>query len=77
MVGMTTLTTTAYQSHTPSYKEVLKAISILKKHVDLDSDPCSRKLDAILNSFRYKLHIEQSKSMGPTLITDFFRCTSS
>ena len=61
----------------PTYKEVLAAVSIVKKHIDLDSDPLARKLDAILDSFRYNLHIEHSKSMEPTLITSYFNRTSS
>ena len=31
--------------------------------IDLESDPLARKLDALLDSFKYNLHIEHSKSM--------------
>jgi hypothetical protein len=34
----------------PTYKEVLAALSSLKKHIDLESDPCSSKLDAMLDT---------------------------
>ena len=61
----------------PTYKEVLAAVSIVKKHIDLDSDPLAQKLDAILDSLKNNLHIEHSKTMQPTLITSLFSHTSS
>ena len=61
----------------PTYKEVLAAVSIVKKHIDLDSDPLARKLDAIFDSFKNNLHIEHSKTMQSTLITSHFSRTSS
>jgi hypothetical protein len=61
----------------PTYKEVLAAISTLKKHIDLDSGPCARKLDDILDPFRYNPHREHSNPMKPTLVTDYFRRISS
>jgi hypothetical protein len=54
----------------PTYKEVLVAISTIRRHLDLDPDPCARELDALLYLFTNNLRRERSKSMKPTLVTD-------
>ena len=60
----------------PTCREVLAAVSVLKNYIDLESDPLARKIDALLDSFKYNLHIEQSKSMQPTHITGYFSRTT-
>ncbi|KAF8239849.1 hypothetical protein L208DRAFT_1235806 [Tricholoma matsutake] len=58
----------------PTRREILAAVSLVKKYIDLVSDPLARKLDALLD---YNLRIEHSKSMQPTHITSYFSRTSS
>ena len=53
----------------PMCHEVLIATTVFKKYLDLESDPLAQKL---LDSFKYNLHIEESRSMRSTHITSYF-----
>ena len=52
-------------SPVPTCREVFAAVSLVK-YIDLEPDPLARKLDALLDSFKYNLHIEQTESSKPT-----------
>ena len=56
----------------PGRREVLTATALLKRYIDLEHDPLTRKLDALLDSFKYNLHLEEPRSMKPTEITSYF-----
>ena len=59
----------------PSRHEVLLAASTISRYLDLEADPLARKLDNLLISFKHKLHIDETNSIVPTLITDYFTFT--
>ena len=55
----------------PTRCEVLKAVSVISNYVDLN-DPFAGKLEAVLGSFRRDLHLESSRAMVSTQLTDYF-----
>ncbi|KAI0247237.1 hypothetical protein BJV78DRAFT_1285679 [Lactifluus subvellereus] len=56
----------------PTYHEVFQALSVINRHVECHGDPLSRKVDAILASFRCQMRLERSQSLVPTRVTDYF-----
>ena len=57
----------------PTRRDVLKAVSTISKYVDEFNDPIARKLEGILGSFNRQLHLDETKSMKTTVLTEFFR----
>jgi hypothetical protein len=56
----------------PTRREVFRAASVINRYVEHLDDPLSRKLEAILASFGRQIHLEESRSMSPTRLTDYF-----
>ncbi|KAF8981452.1 hypothetical protein BDQ17DRAFT_1549491 [Cyathus striatus] len=57
-------------SHTR--RDVLKAVSTIKRYTEDMDDPFSRKVDTILGSFNRRLRLDEFKNMKDTALTDFF-----
>ncbi|OJA14623.1 hypothetical protein AZE42_13790, partial [Rhizopogon vesiculosus] len=58
----------------PTHHEVFQAASVINRYVEHLDDPLARKLEAILASFGRQIHLEESRSMSPTRLTDYFTC---
>jgi hypothetical protein len=56
----------------PTRHEVFRAASVINRYVEHLDDPLARKLEAILASFGCQMHLEESRSMSPTRLTDYF-----
>ena len=57
----------------PTRREILDAVSVIKRYIDDMNDPIAQKLDSVLVSFRRELRIKESKSLISTKMTDYFR----
>jgi hypothetical protein len=57
----------------PTRRDILKAVSTISKYVNELNNPITRKLEDILGSFNRQLHLNETKSMKATVLTDFFR----
>ncbi|KAF5350390.1 hypothetical protein D9758_012458 [Tetrapyrgos nigripes] len=56
----------------PSRREALQAVSVIQQFVRDMEDPYARKMEAILASFGRQTHLEETRNMVDTNITDFF-----
>ena len=50
----------------------LQAAATLNRDIDELDDLIARKLETMLGSFKYQLHLNRAKSMKSTSLTDFF-----
>jgi hypothetical protein len=53
--------------------EVLRALSTIGKCIEASNDPIACKLDALMGTFSQQLRLNETQSMRPTLVTDFFQ----
>ncbi|OAX34269.1 hypothetical protein K503DRAFT_699038, partial [Rhizopogon vinicolor AM-OR11-026] len=58
----------------PTHHEVFQAASVINRYVEHLDDPLARKLEATLASFGHQIRLEESRSMSPTRLTDYFTC---
>ena len=56
----------------PTYRDVLKAVSTIRRYIEDLNDPIARKMEALFMSFNMKIHSDESRGMRSTVITDFF-----
>jgi hypothetical protein len=56
----------------PTRREVLQAATVISQYVDSVDGPLARKLEMVLASFGRQMRLEESRSMVPTRLTDFF-----
>ena len=54
-------------------REVLKAVSTINKYIDGLDDPVSRKIEGLLRSFNQQLHLNETKTMKNTVLTNYFQ----
>ena len=57
----------------PTRREVLRALSTISKCIEASNDPIARKLDTLMGTFSRQLRLNETQSMRPTLVTDFFQ----
>ncbi|KAF9013545.1 hypothetical protein BDQ17DRAFT_1231558, partial [Cyathus striatus] len=57
----------------PTRRDILAAVSTIKRYTEDMNDPISGKLDTILGSFNRQLRLEKFKNMKDTALTDFFK----
>ena len=57
----------------PTYRDVLKAVSTIRRYIDDLNDPIARKMEALFASFNMKLRLDKSRSMKGTVLTDHFK----
>ena len=55
-----------------THREVLKAVSTINKYIDGLDDPVSRKIEGLLQSFNWQLHLNETKNMKDTILTKYF-----
>ncbi|KAG2354157.1 hypothetical protein BDR07DRAFT_1494994 [Suillus spraguei] len=58
----------------PTHHEVFQAASVINRYIEHLDDPIAHKLEAILASFRHEIHLEESRSMSATHLTDYSTC---
>ena len=56
----------------PTHREVLKAVSTIRRYVEDLNDPVARKMEAHLASFNMKIRLDGTRRMKNSLLTDFF-----
>ncbi|KAF8228877.1 hypothetical protein L208DRAFT_222871 [Tricholoma matsutake] len=56
----------------PTRREVLQAATVITRYVDTVDGALARKLETVLASFGRQMRLEESRSMVPTRLTDFF-----
>ena len=56
----------------PTYRDVLKAVSTIRRYIEDFNDPIARKMEALFTSFNMKIRSDESRGMRSTVITDFF-----
>lgn len=56
----------------PTRSEVLQAVGLLTRFLDVTDDPVARKLEGVLATFSRQIRIDIQRTMVPTEITDFF-----
>jgi len=56
----------------PTRRDLLKATSTINKYINNLNDPLAHKMEAILGSFNRQLHLEGTRGMKDTTLTDFF-----
>ena len=56
----------------PMHCEVLQAVSVINNYVDTLDSASACKLEAVLASFKHQMHLEESRNMKSTHITDYF-----
>jgi hypothetical protein len=57
----------------PTRCDVLKAVSTVRRYIDDWNNPIARKMEALLGSFNMQLHLDETRSMKSTVLTDFFQ----
>ena len=62
---------------TPSRQEVVQAALTINRYLNLEDAPFARKLEALIDTFKCDLQLQDSKSLVLTQITDYFTSTSS
>ena len=72
MVGMLMSRMNSPLALCPTCHEVFRAASVINRYVEHLDDPFARKFEAILASFGCQIHLEESRSMSPTCLTDYF-----
>jgi hypothetical protein len=56
----------------PTRNEALQAALVVKKYIqELNSDPFTRKLEAIIDTFGWQTHLVEVQSLKPMLMTDY------
>jgi hypothetical protein len=60
------------EPHTTRH-DVLKAVSTINRYTDGLNDLTAHKFEAILGSFSRLLHLEETRNMKETILTDFFQ----
>ena len=56
----------------PTWRDLLKATSTITRYTEEMDDPIARKLEALLGTFNRQLHLDETKGMKNTFLTDFF-----
>ena len=56
----------------PTRREVLKAVSTIRKYTNNLNDPFVRNIEALLGSFTRQLRLEETRHMKNAVLTDFF-----
>jgi len=58
----------------PTHRKILQAASVINSHIGGHSvnDSITCKMEAILSSFRYQMHLEESHSVTSTCLTNYF-----
>lgn len=57
----------------PTRRELLKAVSTIRKYTDGSNNSLARKIDALLGTFTRQLRFEETQRMKDSVITDFFK----
>ena len=57
----------------PTWRELLKVVSTIRKYTDGSNNSLVRKIDALLGTFTGQLHFEETQRMKDSVITDFFK----
>ena len=57
----------------PTRRELLKAVSTIRKYTDGSNNSLVRKIDALLGTFTRQLRFEETQRMKDSVITDFFK----
>lgn len=56
----------------PTRREVLQAALLITQHTNCVDDPLARKLEGLLGSFTRQMHLEESRNMVSSHLTDYF-----
>ena len=57
----------------PTRREVLKAVSTINKYIDGLDDLVSHKIEGLLRSFNRQLHLNETKTIKNTVLTNYFQ----
>ena len=57
----------------PTWRELLKAVSTIRKYIDGSNNSLARKIYALLGSFTWQPCFEETQRMKDSVITDFFK----
>ena len=57
----------------PTHHDALKASSTIRRYIEDLNDPIAWKMEALLASFNMKIHVDESRALKHTLLTDFFQ----
>ncbi|KAF9553851.1 hypothetical protein CPC08DRAFT_645079 [Agrocybe pediades] len=57
----------------PTYKDLLSAVSVIRRYVEESNEPIARRLDKTLAPFCMHLRNTHIKSQKATVLTDYFR----
>ena len=57
----------------PTHHDTLKASSTIRRYIEDLNDPIAWKMEALLASFNMKIHVDESRALKHTLLTDFFQ----
>ena len=60
------------KTHCPPHHEVLQAVCVINSHVDNLDDALAWKLEVILGSFTWHVHLDESHKMTSTYIDEYF-----
>jgi NAD-dependent oxidoreductase involved in siderophore biosynthesis len=56
----------------PAHRELIKAVSTIRRCIEDLNDPIARNLEVNLASFNMNIHLEGTRHMKKSLLTDFF-----
>ena len=56
----------------PTRRDVLKAVSTISRYIEDLNNPVAHKMEALFGSFNMQLRLDETRSMKPTHLTDFF-----
>jgi hypothetical protein len=58
----------------PTWRDVLKAVSTIRKYIDELDDPLavSHKIEELLGPFNWQLRFEETKNTKHTILTNYF-----
>lgn len=59
----------------PTRRDILAAVSTIRRFAEDMNDPIARKMEGILGSFNRQLRFDRANSMKNTVLTDFFKKT--
>ena len=57
----------------PTHHDVLKAVSAIRQYIKDLNNPITRKMEALLGTFNMKIHLDESRVLKNTVLTDFFQ----
>ena len=57
----------------PTHRDVLKAVSTIRRYIEDLNDPIARKMEALLGTFNMKIRLDESRVLKNTVLTDFFQ----